>query len=33
MNIHYDGMILGGGINGCAIARKLSQEGKKVCLL
>jgi len=26
-------MILGGGINGCAIARKLSREGKKVCLL
>jgi glycerol-3-phosphate dehydrogenase len=33
MNVNYDAIILGGGINGCAIARKLSQEGKKVCLL
>ncbi|MDD4803191.1 MAG: glycerol-3-phosphate dehydrogenase/oxidase [Syntrophomonas sp.] len=24
---------MGGGVNGCAIARELSQEGKKVCLL
>ena len=29
----YDVIILGGGINGCATARKLSQEGKRVCLL
>lgn len=30
---NYDAIILGGGVNGCAIARKLSQDGKKVCLL
>lgn len=28
-----DIVILGGGINGCAIARKLSMDGKRVCLL
>jgi glycerol-3-phosphate dehydrogenase len=30
---HFDVIILGGGINGCAIARKLSQDGKKIGLL
>jgi glycerol-3-phosphate dehydrogenase len=30
---NFDVIILGGGINGCAIGRKLSQEGKRVCLL
>jgi glycerol-3-phosphate dehydrogenase len=29
----YDAVVLGGGINGCAIARKLSQEGMRVVLL
>ncbi len=29
----FDVVILGGGINGCAIARKLSQDKKKVCLI
>ena len=33
MNINFDVIIFGGGINGCAIARKLSQNGKRVCLL
>jgi len=28
-----DAIILGAGINGCAIARKLSQQGKKVFLI
>ena len=30
---YYDAIIMGGGINGCAIARKLAADGKKVCLL
>jgi glycerol-3-phosphate dehydrogenase len=29
----FDIVIMGGGINGCAIARLLSQNGKKVCIL
>ncbi len=29
----YDAIILGGGINGCAIARKLTLDGRKVCVL
>ncbi|WP_082736217.1 FAD-dependent oxidoreductase [Syntrophomonas wolfei] len=33
MQENFDAIILGGGINGCAIARKLSREGKRVCLL
>lgn len=33
MVVSYDVIILGGGIHGCAIARKLAQEGKKVCIL
>jgi glycerol-3-phosphate dehydrogenase len=33
MRENFDVIILGGGINGCAIARKLSREGKRVCLL
>jgi glycerol-3-phosphate dehydrogenase len=33
MSNSFDAIILGGGINGCAIARKLSQDGKRVCLL
>ncbi|NLO72039.1 MAG: FAD-dependent oxidoreductase, partial [Porphyromonadaceae bacterium] len=33
INADYDVIILGGGINGCATARKLSQEGKRVCFL
>lgn len=33
MKNNFDAIILGGGVNGCAIGRKLSQDGKKVCLL
>ena len=33
MQENFDAIILGGGINGCAIVRKLSWEGKRVCLL
>ena len=33
MQGNFDVIILGGGVNGCAIARKLSREGKRVCLL
>ncbi|MEA4924863.1 MAG: glycerol-3-phosphate dehydrogenase/oxidase [Syntrophomonadaceae bacterium] len=33
MHEFYDALIIGGGINGCAIARKLALDGKKVCLL
>lgn len=32
-NTHYDVIILGGGINGCGIARELSAQGLKVLLL
>ncbi|MEN6328394.1 MAG: glycerol-3-phosphate dehydrogenase/oxidase [Syntrophomonas sp.] len=33
MENNFEAIILGGGVNGCAIARKLSQDGKKVCLI
>jgi glycerol-3-phosphate dehydrogenase len=33
MNTNFDAIILGGGVNGCAIARKLSHDGKKVLLI
>jgi glycerol-3-phosphate dehydrogenase len=33
MNTNFDAIILGGGVNGCAIARKLSNDGKKVLLI
>ena len=33
MEENFDVIIPGGGINGCAIAQKLSREGKRVCLL
>jgi glycerol-3-phosphate dehydrogenase len=33
MSKSFDAIILGGGVNGCAIARKLSRDGKKVLLI
>ncbi len=33
MNYEYDYIVIGGGVSGCSIARRLSQQGAKVSLL